>query len=198
VPGRRVIVFPACRAFVLVAATAIASASLPARGDVLRADERWINVGASIGAGYAAVTTADGTDDVLVMQAGVRAILWSYWEAALDLRVDVHPIVRDPADIVDTWSALLWLIANLDLLPFTPFIGLGGGAVFDGRDPAAVAPTFGWCLGVALWFEATWRLSLRGAQRWVFDDGSSASGGGDALSGRWMPTEIVLTGEWFF
>jgi len=50
-----------------------------------------------------------------------------------------------------------------------------------------------------LWFEAAWRLVLRGAQRWVFGPAGLLSGG-DPTSGSspFMPTEVMLAGEYFF
>jgi hypothetical protein len=42
-----------------------------------------------------------------------------------------------------------------------------------------------------LWFEATWRITLRGTQRMVF-------GQDEAVPSIFAPTEVLLTGEWFF
>jgi len=152
---------------------------------LLQQNEDDFAFGISLGLGYASTEVSeDETADLLATQIGVSGILWSHWEAALDLRIDLDPATPDAR--VRSYTALLWLIANLDLLPLTPFVGAGGGVVLDGTDPRLAWGTVGVCVGLALWFDPTWRLSLRGAQRWIFDDVGA------------MPLELLLTAEYYF
>ena len=175
----------------LLPAVVLASAHTSV-ADVLQTDERWLNVGASIGLGYAAVNGGpDDGADLLTAQVGVHSILWSHWEAGLDFRMDFDPAAADPAQRIHSYTILLSLLAHLDLLPLTPIAGLDGGILLDAADPALVAGTIGGCLGIALWFAATWRITLRGTQRMVF--GQDA-----AVPSIFAPTEVLLTGEWFF
>lgn len=177
--------------------------TLPARAAeapaVLEPDRRWLNVGLSLGTGYATVDSADaGSADLLVTQLGVRSILWAQWEAALDLRVNFDP-TRPGSGAVHSYDLLLWLNADIDLMPLVLFVGVGGGAVFEGAVPFALHGTVGACVGLALWFEAAWRLTLRGAQRWVFAaDGSISGSDPTASSSPFLPTEVLLSGEYFF
>jgi hypothetical protein len=160
-------------------------ATTPASAQLLQQNRDDFAFGLSLGLGYASTDVAEGgTADLLATQVGVSGILWSHWEAALDLRIDLDPATPDAR--VRSYTALLWVIAHFDLLPLTPFVGAGGGVVLDGTDPRLVWGTIGACLGLALWFESTWRLTLRGAQRWVFDDVGA------------MPLEILLTAEYYF
>jgi len=164
---------------------ALGLAAAPASAQLLQQNEDDFAFGISLGLGYASTeVSADETADLLATQVGVSGILWSHWEAALDLRIDLDPATPDAR--VRSYTALLWVIANLDLLPLTPFVGAGGGVVLDGTDPRLASGTIGACVGLALWFDPTWRLSLRGAQRWVFDDVGA------------MPLELLLTADYYF
>jgi hypothetical protein len=181
------------RGAAIVIGFVVATAAVPAFGaDVLQTDERWLNVGASIGLGYAAVNGGEDDGlDLLTAQVGVHSILWSHWEAGLDFRMDFDPAAADAPQRIHSYMILLSVLAHLDMLPLTPFAGLDGGILLDGEDPALVSGTIGGCLGIALWFEATWRLTLRGTQRMVF-------GQDEAVPSMFAPTEVLLTGEWFF
>lgn len=193
---RRLLAVPLLFAVVLLPALPARATEAPA---VLEPNREWFAVGLALGTGYATVDSAvSGSADLLVTQLGVRSIFLAQWELALDLRVNFDP-TRPGADAVHSYDALLWLIADIDLLPLVLFIGVGGGAVFEGAVPVALHGTVGACVGLALWLEATWRLVLRGAQRWVFAaDGSVSGGDPTASSSPFMPTEVLLSGEYFF
>ncbi|MBI5489460.1 MAG: hypothetical protein HY905_19155 [Deltaproteobacteria bacterium] len=172
---------------VLVVLLLAPAASAAATEPVLQqpAPEDVFHVGVSLGLGYSSVDVPeDGTADLLPLQVGVDFLLFTHWEAMLDLRVDLDP--KSPGSPVNSYAALLWLIAHFDLLPLSPFVGLGGGAVLDVVEPMALAGTFGATVGLSLWFEASWRLTLRGAQRWYFGLEST------------MPFDLLLTAEYFF
>jgi hypothetical protein len=190
----------------LAAPLLFAVALLPARAGraaeapaVLEPNRDWFAAGLSLGFGYATVDSADsGSADLLVTQLGARFVLWAQWEAALDLRVNFDP-TRPGSGAVHSYDALLWLQADIDLMPLVLFVGLGGGGVFEGAVPFALHGTVGACVGLALWFEARWRLVVRGAQRWVFRaDGSISGGDPTAGSSPFLPTEVLLAGEYFF
>ncbi|NMC69632.1 MAG: hypothetical protein GYA57_06125 [Myxococcales bacterium] len=165
----------------------------------LEPNREWFALGLSLGAGYATVDSAGAEGaDLLVTQLGVRSIFLSQWELALDLRAGFDP-ARPGVDAVHSYEALLWLVADLDLLPLVLFVGVGGGGVFEGAVPFALHGTVGACVGLALWIEATWRLVLRGTQRWVFRaDGSVSGGDPTGSSSPFLPTEVLLAGEYFF
>lgn len=166
---------------------------------VLEPNRDGFALGLSLGTGYASVDSADADHaNLLVTQIGVRSIFLAQWELALDLRVNFDP-TRPGIDAVHSYDGLLWLIADIDLLPLVLFVGVGGGGVFEGAVPFALHGTVGACVGLALWFEATWRVVLRGAQRWVFRyDGSVSGADPTASSSPFLPTEVLLAGEYFF
>lgn len=166
---------------------------------VLEPNREWFALGLSLGAGYATVDSADVSGpDLLVAQLGVRSIFLTQWELALDLRASFAP-ARPESGAPCSYDALLWLIADLDLLPLVLFVGAGGGGVFEGAAPFALHGTVGACIGLALWFEGAWRLVLRAAQRWVFRaDGSVSGADPTAGSSPFLPTEVLLAGEYFF
>ena len=144
-----------------------------------------VRIGVSLGLGYATADDGEGgTASLLPAQLSLDLLFLSHWEGILDLRVDFDP--ASPRTPVHSYTALVWFAAHFDLLPLSPLVGLGGGAMFDGTEPGRVTGTAGVCLGLALWFEASWRLTLRGAQRLNFD-------------ADWtMPFDLLLTAEYFF
>ena len=148
-------------------------------------DESPVRAGVSLGLGYATADDGEGgTASLLPAQVGLDLLFLSHWEGLLDLRVDFDP--ASPDTPVSSYTALVWFAAHFDLLPLSPLVGLGGGATFDGSEPGKVTGTVGACFGLALWFEASWRLTLRGAQRLNFD-------------AEWtMPFDLLLTAEYFF
>jgi hypothetical protein len=144
-----------------------------------------VRVGVSLGVGYATADDGDGgTASLLPTQVSLDLLFLSHWEGILDLRVDFDP--ASPRTPVYSYTALAWFAAHFDLLPLSPLVGLGGGAMFDGTEPGRVTGTVGACFGLALWFEASWRLTLRGAQRLNFDTDWT------------MPFDLLLTAEYFF
>jgi hypothetical protein len=175
------------RAVACAALLSLLGHAAPAEAEVLEADSSWLAFGISLGLGYAAVEVAeDETADLLATQVGLRSILYRHWEADLELRIDFDPAATETAEQIRSYTLLLWIIADLDLLPLTPFVGLGGGVVLDGADPALAYATVGGCVGLALWLAGSWRITLRGAQRWIFDELSA------------MPLELLVAGEYFF
>jgi len=189
-------VAPLLFALALLPGRSARAAEAPA---VLEPNREWFAFGLSLGAGYATVDSADVSGpDLLVAQLGVRSIFLTQWELALDLRASFAP-ARPESGAPCSYDALLWLIADLDLLPLVLFVGAGGGGVFEGAAPFALHGTVGACIGLALWFEGAWRLVLRAAQRWVFRaDGSVSGADPTAGSSPFLPTEVLLAGEYFF
>jgi len=153
--------------------------------DVLEVDDRSVAFGVSAGGGWSGLAGPKETTDLGFAQIGFRALLWGRFEAALDLRADFAAAPEPGDGPVASYLALAWIIGHLDLLPLAPFVGVGGGASLP-PDFGAVVGTVGACAGLSLWFRATWRLTLRAAQRWNFDENGS------------IATDVGLTGEWFF
>ena len=174
----------------LLTAVLLALAAPPAGADesVLREpdpDDEPVKVGVSLGFGYATADDGDGgTLSLLPAQVGVDVMLFTHWEWMLDLRVDFDP--ASPLTPVRSYTGLLWFAAHFDVLPLSPLVGVGAGAILDGENPGLVTATFGACLGLELWFDAAWRLTLRGAQRLN-------------IAADWtMPFDLLLTAEYFF
>ena len=156
-------------------------------GDSAAARDLDLVVGFDEGRGVLVEADADGEGGIVSLlpaQFSLDLLFLSHWEGILDLRVDFDP--ASPRTPVYSYTALVWFAAHFDLLPLSPLVGLGGGATFDGSEPGKVTGTVGACFGLALWFEASWRLTLRGAQRLNFD-------------AEWtMPFDLLLTAEYFF
>lgn len=167
-------------------ATAVAIAILagaPARGGVLEANRSDLSVGVSVGGGYSSVAPASSGGDYAYVQAGARGLLWSRFEGALDLRA-TFAAAAGAASAAESYSALLRIVGYIDLVALTPFVGILGG-VSVSHAFEALTPEVGACAGLALWFAATWRLSLGAAQRWIFHERGA------------LATDVELSAEWF-
>jgi hypothetical protein len=169
-------------------AAAIALPAGAARGAVLDPNRDDHAFAVSLGAGYAFADAPEGEPAAhrIAAQAGVRYVLYGFWEFAIDLRVDADPAVS-PAGNPSSLLGLAWAIGNIDVSPLSPFVGLGGGVELDPHALGAVTATAGALAGLALWFERTWRLSLRLTQRVTFGS-----------AGWTLPLDVVLTTEYFF